>query len=312
MLKLKDKFKKYLYSNAAPEALFNYYFNKLASKKKERLNQMLNKGDNLLDQLNEEKRSYWQDRIDTVLSGPDNKDIDRVAQAGHIVDNQLVMHNGILIDPMSYYSFPLLQMLIDNKGVHEPQEEKIFQEVIKSLADKKKKTMLELGAYWSFYSMWFLQKNPDANCFMVEPEKENLFYGKRNFAMNKMKGTFIHGAIGDQENKKENLLNVDMICQRNKIEFIDVLHSDIQGYELAMLHGAKKILSDNRVGYIFISTHSNELHNDCENLLLNEYNFDLVASANVDESFSWDGILVVKSPDYPGIDKVEIAKRLLS
>jgi len=308
MLSIKNKFKKYLYNSSSPEFLFSHYFNKLAVKKRKRLNRLLSTNDNLLDELNEEKRSYWQSRVENVLNAPDNKDIDRVDKAGQIINGNLIMHNGIKVDPMSYYSFPLLQMLIDNKGVHEPQEEKIFQEVLKHINDKEK-TMLELGAYWSFYSMWFQQLFPTANCYMVEPNRENLYYGKRNFVINKMKGTFIQGKISDQENKKENVLTVDMICHRNKINFIDILHSDIQGFELAMLHGAKKLLSENKVGYIFISTHSNELHNDCKKLLLNEYNFDLIADANVDESFSWDGILVVKSPTYPGIEKVEISKR---
>ena len=310
MIPFGKKIKKAIQSKSTPDFLYQIYFDRLVKKKGVRLQQMLRSGDNLVEQMDADKRDYWQSRIDDVLSGPDNKDIIRHEKAGQIVDSQFVMHNGILIDPMSYYSFPLLQMLMDNKGVHEPQEEKIFQEVLKSLPEKGKKTMLELGAYWCFYTMWFLQKFPDANCFMVEPERENLFYGKKNLQINGMKGTFIHAGIGQNNDDPNNILTVDHICQKNKIEFLDILHSDIQGYELEMLHGSQRMLSEKRVGYVFISTHSNELHYDCQKLLEEKYGFITLASADLEETYSWDGIIVLKSPDYPGIEKVEISKKI--
>lgn len=306
---MKKQLKKFIYSKASPDFLFDFYFNRLATRQRKRLTMMLQKSDNLIAQMKEDKRKYWSDRIDDVLSAPDNRGIPRVSNAGQLTDNQLIMHNGIRVDPMSYYSFPLLQMLIDNQGVHEPQEEKIFQEVIKSLPKKGDKTMLELGAYWSFYSMWFLQNFPDANCFMVEPEKENLFYGKKNFQLNQLQGTFIHAGIGQKSDTHNNVITVDEICKKQNIKFLDILHSDIQGYEYEMLIGSEKLLSENRVGYVFISTHSNELHEQCYHLLKTNYKFQLVASANLDESYSWDGILVMKAHDYQGVENVAIAKK---
>jgi len=304
---MKKQLKKIIYSKGFPDFFFNVYFNQLAAGHSKRLKGLLQNGENLVEQMREDKREYWRDRINNVLSSEDNADIERVKTAGQLIDNQLHMHNGIQVDPMSYYSLPLLQMLMENKGVHEPQEEKIFQEVLKTIPKEGSKTMLELGAYWAFYSMWFLQKFPDANCFMVEPEKENLFYGKKNFKLNNMSGKFIHAGIGKNSDTHNNTITVDEICKKNKIEFLDILHADIQGYELDMLHGSKKLLSEKRVGYIFISTHSNELHQQCYDFLKDEY--QLVASANLDESYSWDGILVMKNADYPGINSVEISKK---
>ena len=309
MTSISKKIKKGIQSKSTPDFLYQIYFDRLIKKKRKWLHQMIESNNNLMDGMDEEKREYWQIRIDDVLSGPDNQDINRVKNAGQITNDQLVMHNGVLVDPLSYYSYPMLQMLIDNKGVHEPQEEKIFQEVLKSLSKEGEKTMLELGAYWSFYSMWFLQNFPKTNCFMVEPEKENLFYGKINFKLNQLQGTFIHAGIGQKTNARNNILTVDEICKNRKIEFLDILHSDIQGYEYEMLLGSEKLLSENKVGYAFISTHSNELHEQCYNLLKEKYNFQLVASANLDESYSWDGILVMKSASYEGVEKVEISKK---
>ncbi len=309
MASFRKKLKKVIQSKSTPDFLYQIYFDRLDKKKRKWLTQMLMNSDDLIEDMDEEIKKYWQNRAFDVLSGPDNKDINRVENAGQIINDQLVMHNGILVDPLSYYSFPMLQMFMDNKGVHEPQEEKIFQEVLQSLPKKGKKTMLELGSYWCFYTMWFLQKFPESDCYMVEPVRENLFYGKKNLKLNGMEGTFIHAGIGQKNNPTNNVLTVDHICEKNGIEFLDLLHSDIQGFELEMLHGSQRMLSEKRVGYAFISTHSNELHYECKKLLEEKYGFITLASADLEETYSWDGVVVMKSPNYPGIDKVEISKK---
>ena len=301
--------KGFIESENSPDFIYQLYFNRLTKKRGQYLQGKLQKDQKLVDQLDEEKKAYWQKRIETVVRSPDNAFIPRVKGAGQLVNNKLLMHNGILVDPMSYYSLPLLQMLMDNRGVHEPQEERVFQDVIASMPTHKEKTMLELGAYWSFYSMWFLQKFQNARCFMVEPERENLFYGKRNFRLNGLKGTFINASIGKEKDANTRVLTVDEICRKYPIKFLDILHADIQGHELEMLQGSSRILSKKKVGYIFISTHSNELHQACRELLSVKYGYALVASANVDESYSWDGILLMKSPQYPGVEKLDISKR---
>ena len=262
-----------------------------------------------MDHVKEAQKQHWADRIADVLQSEDNEDIPRDELAGRIIENNLVMHNGIRIDPLSYYNYPMLKMLMENKGVHEPQEEKIFQEVLKKLPAKNKLTMLELGAYWSFYSLWLSKEYPNANCYMVEPDRKNLFYGKRNFEINNNKGTFIHAGIGKQKNASKNITTVDHICKTHQINFIDILHADIQGFELEMLQGCEAMLSRQKIGYVFISTHSNELHYDCLKLLQEKYGFTLVASADLNETYSWDGIVVMKSQSYPGLEKINISKK---
>ena len=119
--------------------------------------------------------------------------------------------------------------------------------------------MLELGAYWSFYSMWCQQAMPQAKCYMVEPEKTNLYYGKENFKINACRGTFLHAGVGKVVDQVNNIITVDYICDRHNISYIDILHVDIQGFEMDMLQGAEATLSQDKVGYLFLSTHSNEL-----------------------------------------------------
>ena len=67
----------------------------------------------LMGALKPDVRPHWEERIQRVLDSADNAFIPRHEAAGSIVNDQLVMHNGIKVDPLSYYSFPLLKMLIE-------------------------------------------------------------------------------------------------------------------------------------------------------------------------------------------------------
>jgi hypothetical protein len=228
--------------------------------------------------------------------------------AGKLVDELVIMHNGIKVHPLSYYGLPNLKMLIENKGVHEPQEEVIFQEVLKNMPNGA--VMIEMGSFWSFYSMWFHKEVKNASNYMIEPDVLNLRQGKRNFNINNFKGEFFNYFIGKKSevgSNGEEFICIDDFVLMNKIKFVDILHSDIQGAELDMLKGAEKLINEKKVGYIFISTHSNELHYECERFLKN-YNFITVASANLDETYSYDGILVMKAPYYEGLESVSITK----
>ena len=306
---LTRKLKKLLKNKVTPAAVYDLYFRRQLKLKRQALAEFWESGQGLMEQMTVEKREYWRKRIDLVLACPDNAAIPRVTEAGQLMNGQLIMHNGLRVDPLSYYSFPMLKMLMENQGVHEPQEEKIFQEVVASLSAGPEPTMLELGSYWAFYSMWFQQEFPAAHCVMVEPDRQNLFFGKENFKLNGFRGKFFHFGIGRKINSRSNITTVDEICRREKIRFVDILHVDIQGFELDMLQGAQQLLTQKQVGYVFISTHSHELHEDCRRLLREQYHFQTVADVDLTESFSWDGILVMKAPYYAGVGRVEVSKK---
>ncbi len=294
-------------SIAFSPAVFPIYHSFKIRKEKADLLQKLNNKTDLLADLPFVQKKEWEERISDVINCPDNEDIQRVPEAGKFKDEILYMHNGIMIDPLSYYGLPILKMLMLNGGVHEPQEEKIFDLVLKSLPSGKK-TIIELGAYWSFYSIWFLKTFPGSSAYMLEPELKNLYAGKKNFQLNNLDGNFFHLGAGEKENKIERIISPDIFCRQNHIPFIDILHSDIQTFEFAMLKGSKKLLEEKRIGYLFISTHSNELHQQCK-ALLSSQGYELVAEADLNETYSYDGILVMKNPSYPGISKVEISKK---
>jgi hypothetical protein len=129
--------------------------------------------------------------------------------------------------------------------------------------------MIELGAYWSFYSIWFNKRIKRAKNFLIEPDKSNLLYGKNNFRINNAKGKFTNAYIGKESGFHDQIpiVCIDDFVADNKINSIDILHSDIQGFEYDMLLGATRTLRENKIRYIFISTHGNNVHYECLHFL---------------------------------------------
>jgi hypothetical protein len=70
--------------------------------------------------------------------------------------------------PASSPSWPSACCLMDGglielcKGYHEPQEELVFHKVMKRLPPNA--TMIELGGYWAFYSLWFCSLGKGRRC----------------------------------------------------------------------------------------------------------------------------------------------------
>ena len=78
--------------------------------------------------------------------------------------------------------------------------------------------------------------------------------GMDNFARNGFQGEFIQAFVGAGK------FEIDDFFRSRKIRKLDILHSDIQGFEVEMLDGARNVLTRRRANYIFISTHSQPIH----------------------------------------------------
>ena len=234
--------------------------------------------------------AMWDRRTLDVLASPDLKNIRKVDGAGLIQDDLQTMHNGLRIYEGSYYGVHCSRLLERTGGVHEPQEEYIFQEVLSTL--KEGSVMVEVGAFWGFYSMWFHQVVPDARNILVEPQEGCLNQGKRNFALNGMEAEFIQAYVGvENPDSRPPTLSVDRILRDKDLEAIQLLHADIQGAELDMLKGLTRELAEKKIGVLFISTHSDILHRECENLL-NRAGYTVHTSLPQARSYSTDGLLV--------------------
>lgn len=254
-------------------------------------------------------RKGWLERIQLVMDSPDLKHIPKVADAGKIKDGYLIMHNGLKIEPLSYYGYPMLKMFKKSGGIHEPQEERIFVEALKKIPASG--VMVELGSYWAFYSMCFQKAITGAKNYLVEPTDFGLDYGKKNFQINNMRGDFTRAYVGNKPGNAPDgvkIINIDEYLKEKGISFVDMLHADIQGFELEMLEGASDLLTKQKAGFIFISTHSNELHNQCVSLI-SKYGYRVIQSINLDETYSFDGLIVAVSPTYTEMENIQLSKR---
>lgn len=233
--------------------------------------------------INNKKGKTFPERFIDILSDPSNLFIDRCEEAGKVVGDNVVMHNGTLV-PLNCYYGHFSKIFIMNKGAHEPAEERMFAEVLEHIPAGG--TIIELGAYWAFYSMWFYKKIPDAKVFCIEPNRKNREIGINNCKINNVKANFAKGKIGNDG------LSLKKFISNNGIGFVDILHSDIQGSEVMMLEDISPLLDEQKIGYLFVSTHSQELHNSCVEIL-DRHDYRIVASADVDdETFCFDGIIV--------------------
>jgi hypothetical protein len=207
------------------------------------------------------------------------------------------MHNGLKVLTHGYYGRNITRLLARNRGCHEPQEEAVFAEVISTLPEGA--SIVECGAYWGFYSLWFLTAVHDAHAFLIEPDSNNLTVGQENFRLNGFNGCFTHAYVGNCAGIHSDgtaIVAIDSFVQERSLGQIDLLHADIQGAEFDMLMGARDLLRKRGIGYIFLSTHTPELHERCRSFLKANGYSELV-SINIAESYSADGILIFYSPD---------------
>lgn len=232
----------------------------------------------------------WQRRINDVLACPDNARLHRHPLAGTIRDGRQTMLNGLQVVADGYYGPIVTRMLELNRGSHEPQEELVFAEVLRQLPAGA--TMVELGAYWGFYSLWFTSRLPGGRAWLVEPEATNLEVGRRNFLINGLDAEFHLASVGavSAAGEPEQICLDDFLAARG-ISQLDILHADIQGAELDMLRGARRSLSARTVRVIFISSHSEELHRDCVEFLRG-CDYEVPVSVRPAQSYSFDGIIV--------------------
>jgi hypothetical protein len=205
------------------------------------------------------------------------------------------LHNGnrVPVEGRNAYYGRFSDVLVINRGVHEPLEEYVFQEVLRAMPDEP--TMLELGAYWGHYSMWMKRRRPRSRVFMVEPEGRNLEAGRANFARHGYEGTFIQAFVG------KGRFEVDRFMSEQGYPRLNILHSDIQGFEIEMLKGAGQSFSRQLIDYAFISTHSQGLHDEVV-AELSASGMRIDASSGFDfETTSYDGFVFASRAALPPI-----------
>jgi hypothetical protein len=250
-----------------------------------------------INEVQEKKRK----RVVKTINDLSCDKIKKVKNAGVIFEENgekyQIMHNGLKIPLGCYHGLWMAYIIQELKGHHEPFEEKIFHEVLMKVG--KNATMLELGSFWAYYSMWFNLKIPNAVNYLIEPSISRLKIGKKNFDINNLNGIFLDGYIGDNKPKinndivSNNKIIIDKFIMDNKIEVLDILHSDIQGAELQMLNTAKKSMSLGKIKNFFISTHSDKIHKDCLELI-KKNKYKIIFERTSSKETSGDGLIVAE------------------
>jgi hypothetical protein len=75
-----------------------------------------------------------------------------------------------------------------------------------------------------------------------------------------------------------------------------------------MLRGAALLFAKHSVDWVFVSTHSEPLHDETL-ALLNEYGYPIVAAVRPAESYSQDGVVVAKRLGIGGVERVDVSLR---
>jgi hypothetical protein len=250
-----------------------------------------------------------RERIEKTVACKDCEYIPKVEDAGKIIDGYQIMHNGLKIIQGCYHGDWMSEIISRCKGHHEPQEEKAFYEVLNRINDGS--TMIEVGSFWTYYSMWFNRKVKRAKNYMIDVDQNVLQIGQRNFELNNLKGEFFVDSVPN--------FNFSSFLESNKIQHVDILHADIQGWEYHLLEDCKSSLD--KIGYIFVSTHTDQftpgiswgsprelLHEDCLKFL-KDHGFIILCEHNMKESASNDGLIVAKNPKIDkDFNQIEVIK----
>jgi FkbM family methyltransferase len=250
-------------------------------------------------------------RAKMTVSCRDCDSIPKVDQAGEIVfvDGQQIqiMHNGVRVIAGGYYGEWMTEIIRQLQGHHEPQEEAIFHEVLKHLSPQA--TMLELGGFWSYYSLWFLSSHYDQRrAIVVEPDPNHLSVGRANADLNNREITFIQASVGRESAQIQTFrtesagdiqipqLSVPLFLQEYAIPFLDILHCDTQGAETEIIASCETLFGNRKIRFGVFSTHSHHIsgdpltHQRCL-AMLKDFGGKILAEHDVHESFSGDGLI---------------------
>lgn len=218
-----------------------------------------------------------------------------------------VMFNGVRVVAAGYYGSWLEELIRRCRGHHEPQEEVMFAEVLRHLPPGA--TMVELGGYWSFYSIWFLRDGPSRRSWIVEPDPAHLAVGQANARLNGCTPVFIPGYVGKHPRPPAPFqtelsgmvalpcIAVPQLLSDHGIERLDLLHCDAQGVELGVLESCVYLGAQGRLVWLVVSTHSHHIsgdpltHQRCL-VVLRRAGATILAEHDVQESFSGDGLIV--------------------
>ena len=269
-----------------------------------------------------------RERIEMTVRCRDCDHIPKVERAGEILDEGgrlvQIMHNGVRVIAGGYYGSWMTEVIQRLQGHHEPQEELVFHEILKRVPPSG--IMLELGGFWSYYSLWFLKQHAATRqAFVIEPDPGHIEVGRANADLNGCRITFARRSVGEvslpaQPFATETTGLVDTrqtavpdFMAEHGIEALAILHCDAQGPEVAVIRSCERLLREKRIRFCVFSTHSHHIsgdpltHQRCL-ALLRASGGHILAEHDVHESFSGDGLIAA----YFGSEPIDWAEPPMS
>lgn len=252
--------------------------------------------------------------------------IPKVAGAGMVVEENgrrvQIMHNGVRVIAGGYDGDWMMEIITRLKGHHEPQEELVFHEILKTLPEQA--TMIELGGYWSYYTLWFLHSAPQyRRAIVVEPDPRYLDVGRMNAALNGRDIDFIQAAAGEEAVNQIEFpsqssgpilipqVSVASLMESRNIPCLDVLHCDTQGAEISIIKSCSRLFREKRIRFGIFSTHDKQFTDDSLThqrclAMIEACGGQILAEHEVHESYSGDGLITAyfgATPiDWPSIN----------
>ena len=267
-------------------------------------------------------------RVRLTLSCRDADPIPKVAGAGKLVTlngaDVQIMHNGVLIERDCYQGPWMTELIRCLQGHHEPQEELVFQRLVERLASESDASMIELGCWWAYYSLWFGQALPGAVVVAMEPDPTLLETGRRNFELNHQTATFVWGGIGATDPLRFategsvdplEVRGYDLrgLMRAGGLKQVSLVLVDIQGAETTFVEQSLEQLRAGAVRFLILSTHHHSISGDPlthQRLLstLRDLGAHVITEHSVGESFSGDGLIAVSFDDRDRDLVVEVSR----
>lgn len=252
-------------------------------------------------------------RIAMTVGCRDSEAIPKVAQAGMVKrgpdgSKVQVMHEGTLVVAGGYHGDWMSEIIRRLRGHHEPQEELLFHHLLK--ACEPGALMIEVGAFWAYYTAWWLGAIPSSRAVCLEPDANNRKIGERNLALNGRSATWISALVGatyqesvafrrESDGLAVNLPShtLESLLEELGRPAVEMLHIDCQGAEVDFLRSMHRAVSEGLLRFVVVSTHHESIsgsattHGDCLRLLM-EAGGVILAEHSVNESYSGDGLIV--------------------
>ncbi len=250
-------------------------------------------------------------RVRMTLSCRDTDPLPKVPEAGAVVEQDgqrvQIMHEGTRVIADGYYGGWMTDVIRGLRGHHEPQEEQLFHHLLAHVRPGSQ--FVELGAYWAYYTNWYLGAVPGATALCVEPDSANLEVGRRNLALNGRTATFVQAFVGSCSERSRvgrlESLDMDAVLARVGGRPIEILHMDVQGAELPFIESMRRAVAERKVRFIVVSTHHESVfssyqklstgatttHEDCVRAL-QSLGAKVFVDHDVYESYSGDGLIV--------------------